>query len=410
MQRLNSETQRDSFIESANDIDDLFRAVYEKDMRILQRLLRLSDEKSSLEKSSNRWSRQGVFVKLEEDLDDSFDSDSFRSALKESKLKRALYVKRASIKKRFEIARMCNSQLRGLVEDRGYPLFPTGEGATDSLPPQNPPKKCTDVSKMSDHLDLVINFMDEELKEFLIDIIRGLELVREEINKSIELFYKRLDTGQLTLSENANKRQIYSKVESFEGDKISIELSISFFKECHQKICFDDSMKILAGRYKSFEQINSASVPVSGASSMQRQSNSNSSTGSKSKSKPNSKRPQRPITYVEDDSFYALSPSIEQEPSSRGDSIHIPVGHKRSNKTSRDLRSSDVLKDYDYDPSKLSSIEEAINNVKRASSNTSTRSGTNFDGIGGFEGFEGRIGGMRGTRRPPTMDYNNFMS
>jgi len=201
----------------------------------------------------SKWRRQGIFVKLEEDLDDSFDSDDFRNTLKESRLKRSLYVKRASIKKRFEVARMCHAQLRGLVEDRGYPLYPTaGENGT-ALPQLQPPRKCVDVHNMDEHMDIVISFMDTQLKLFLTDTIHNLELVRDEINKVINEFYRRLEMGELTLQENANKRQIYSKLESFEGDKVSIELSLSFFRECYMKVDAD-TMKLLGGRLMSVEE------------------------------------------------------------------------------------------------------------------------------------------------------------
>lgn len=249
--RLTSMEQRNFFIERANDIDDLLLSIYEKDMRLLQRLLRAEDTRITTT-SQSKWKRQGVFIKLEEDLDDSFDSDNFRSALKESRLKRSLYVKRASIKKRFEVARMCHAQFRGLVEDRGYPLYPTGGENAQALPRMQPPKKCTDVNRMEEHMDLVISFMDAQLKMFLTDVIHNLELIRDEINRAINEFYRRLETGELTLQENANKRQIYSKLESFEGDKISIELSLSFFRECYMKIDAD-AMKSLGGRLMSIE-------------------------------------------------------------------------------------------------------------------------------------------------------------
>jgi len=236
----------------ANDIDDLFLAIYEKDMGLLQRLLRIEDTRTS-SSTESKWKRQGIFVKLEEDLDDAFDSDNFRKTLKESSLKRSLYVKRASIKKRFEISRMCHAQFRGLVEDRGYPLYPTAGEYSATLQQVKPPKKCLDVNKMDEHMDLVISYMDNQLKMFLTDTIHNLELVRDEINKVINEFYRRLETGELTLRENANKRQIYSKLESFEGDKISIELSLSFFRDCYMKVDAD-TMKLLGGRLMSFEK------------------------------------------------------------------------------------------------------------------------------------------------------------
>merc|ERR1712065_114911 len=79
------------------------------------------------------------------------------------------------------------------------------------------------------------------------------------INKVINEFYRRLETGELTLRENANKRQIYSKLESFEGDKISIELSLSFFRDCYMKIDAD-TMKLLGGRLISFEKDPSSAM------------------------------------------------------------------------------------------------------------------------------------------------------
>ena len=252
VRRLNSMEQRETFVECANDIDDLFLSVYEKDMRFLQRLLRVEDARDS-SLSEGKWKRQGIFVKLEEDLDDSFDSEKFRNTLKESSLKRSLYVKRASIKKRFEVARMCHAQLRGLVEDRGYPLYPTAGETGAALPQLQPPKKCVDVHKMDEHMNVVISFMDSQLKLFLTDTIHNLELIRDEINKVINEFYHRLEVGELTLRENANKRQIYSKLESFEGDKVSIELSLSFFRECYMKIDAD-TMKLLGGRLMSVEE------------------------------------------------------------------------------------------------------------------------------------------------------------
>merc|ERR1719267_106161 len=102
-------------------------------------------------------------------------------------------------------------------------------------------------------MDQVILFMDTQIKVFLTDIIQNLELVRDEINKVIKEFYHRLDSGELILRENANKRQIYSRLESFEGDKISIELSLSFFRDCYMKIDAD-AMKLLGGRLSSMEQ------------------------------------------------------------------------------------------------------------------------------------------------------------
>jgi len=258
VRRVNSMEQRDTFIECANDIDDLFLAIYEKDMGLLQRLLRIEDTRTS-SSTESKWKRQGIFVKLEEDLDDAFDSDNFRKTLKESSLKRSLYVKRASIKKRFEISRMCHAQFRGLVEDRGYPLYPTAGEYSATLQQVKPPKKCLDVNKMDEHMDLVISYMDNQLKMFLTDTIHNLELVRDEINKVINEFYRRLETGELTLRENANKRQIYSKLESFEGDKISIELSLSFFRDCYMKIDAD-TMKLLGGRLISFEKDPSSAM------------------------------------------------------------------------------------------------------------------------------------------------------
>jgi hypothetical protein len=148
---------------------------------------------------------------------------------------------------------MCHAQLRGLVEDRGYPLFPEAGKNAATLSASQPPKKCTDVNKMYEHMDQVILFMDTQIKVFLADIIQNLELVRDEINKVIKEFYHRLDSGELILRENANKRQIYSRLESFEGDKISIELSLSFFRDCYMKIDAD-AMKLLGGRLSSMEQ------------------------------------------------------------------------------------------------------------------------------------------------------------